>query len=64
MKNQNESQPRETIDRAQREKSPYQKPVLTRHGDMRTNTLAPSPVPTIESGGGGSDYGRTTFPGG
>lgn len=64
MKKQHESHPREGIARMEREKKPYQKPVLTKHGDIRTHTLAPSPVPTIETGGGVGDFGRFILPGG
>lgn len=42
-------------------KKSYRRPTLTRHGDVRTMTLAPSPVPQTESGGGGT-FGRFILP--
>lgn len=43
-------------------KKPYRKPVLTHYGDIRTKTLAPSPVSTLESGSVPPVLGRTFIP--
>lgn len=42
-------------------KKPYHRPTLRSYGEVRTLTLAPSPIPQIESGGG-FDFGRSSFP--
>lgn len=39
----------------------YHPPTLRRFGEVRTLTLAPSPITQIESGEG-FDFGRSSFP--
>lgn len=42
-------------------KKAYHRPTLRCYGEVRTLTLAPSPIPQIESGTG-FDFGRSSFP--
>lgn len=42
-------------------KKAYHRPTLRCYGEVRTLTLAPSPIPQVESGLGGP-FGRSSFP--
>lgn len=58
MRNQVESQPVKKPDKGADRKKPYRKPVLSRYGDIRTQTLGPTPIMPGESGTDGLTYTR------